>query len=76
MVGVDPVEAWAGLGAGSAIHLESMEIRLVELELIHPVQTSRGEHRRRPVVLVRLSANRGGVPFEGWGECAAHADNT
>jgi len=76
MVGVDPVEAWAGLGAGSAIHLDSMEIRLVELELIHPVQTSRGQHRRRPVVLVRLSASSGGVPVEGWGECAALADAT
>jgi O-succinylbenzoate synthase len=76
IIGVDPVAAWAGLGAGSAIHLESMEIRLVELELIHPVQTSRGEHRRRPVVLVRLSASRGGSPVEGWGECAALADAT
>jgi O-succinylbenzoate synthase len=73
---VDPVAAWAGLGAGSAIHLESMEIRLVELALIHPVQTSRGQHRRRPVVLIRLSASRGGVPLEGWGECAALVDAT
>jgi O-succinylbenzoate synthase len=73
---VDPVYAWARLGAGSKIRLHTVEIRLVELELINPVRTSRGEHRRRPVVLVRLSGTDGGVPVEGWGECAALADAT
>jgi O-succinylbenzoate synthase len=53
-----------------------LEIRLVELELLHPVRTSRGEHRRRPVVMVRVSGTRGGDPVEGWGECAALADAT
>ena len=53
-----------------------MEIRLVELELLQPVRTSRGEHRRRPVVLVHLSGTRGGDRVEGWGECAALADAT
>ena len=72
----DPVSAWVRLGAGSAIRLDSIEIRLVELELIHPVRTARGEHGRRPVVLVRLSGTRGGDPFDGWGECAALADAT
>jgi O-succinylbenzoate synthase len=71
---VDPLARWAGLGAGSAIRLDEVEIRLVELELIEPVRTSRGEHRRRPVVLVRLSGTGNGVRVEGWGECAALAD--
>ncbi len=53
-----------------------MEIRLVELELRHPVRTSRGEHRRRPVVLVHLVGTEGGDPVDGWGECAALADTT
>ncbi len=73
---VDSGAAWAGLGAGSDVHLHTVEIRLVELELNQPLRTSRGEHRRRPVVLVRLSGSRGGVPVEGWGECAALADAT
>ncbi|HEY1987887.1 MAG TPA: o-succinylbenzoate synthase [Acidimicrobiales bacterium] len=73
---VDPVSAWARLGAGSLVRLHRVEIRLVELEMLRPVRTSRGEHRRRPVVLVRLSGTCGGGPVEGWGECAALADAT
>ena len=71
-----PAERWARLGTDSAIVLHAVEIRLVELELIAPVRTSRGEHRRRPVVLVRLSGTDRGTPVEGWGECAALADRT
>ncbi|MGH9097860.1 MAG: enolase C-terminal domain-like protein, partial [Acidimicrobiales bacterium] len=71
---VDADAAWARLGAGAGVRLDWMEIRLVELELLHPVRTSRGEHRRRPVVLVRLSGTCGGDHVEGWGECAALAD--
>jgi O-succinylbenzoate synthase len=76
---VGPDEAadrWARLGADSSLVLQAVEIRLVELDFIVPVRTSRGEHRRRPVVLVRLSGNDRGTPMEGWGECAALADRT
>ncbi|HVB94932.1 MAG TPA: o-succinylbenzoate synthase [Acidimicrobiales bacterium] len=76
VLGVDSVAAWSQLGADAAIRLDGVEIRLVELELVHPVRTSRGEHRRRPVVLVRLVGDDGGVPVGGWGECAALADAT
>ncbi|HEX3842607.1 MAG TPA: o-succinylbenzoate synthase [Acidimicrobiales bacterium] len=72
----DPAERWAQLGADSAATLEAIEVRIVDLELIDPVRTSRGEHRRRPVVLVRLSGTDRGVPVEGWGECAALVDRT
>ncbi|HWE69334.1 MAG TPA: o-succinylbenzoate synthase [Acidimicrobiales bacterium] len=76
---VDPDDAayrWARLGADTDIELQAVEIRRVELDFIAPVLTSRGEHRRRPVVLVRLSGNERGRPVEGWGECAALADRT
>jgi O-succinylbenzoate synthase len=73
---VDSLVGWTGLGAGSTLRLDEVEIRRVELELIEPVRTSRGEHRRRPVVLVRLSGTHGGVRVEGWGECAALGDAT
>jgi O-succinylbenzoate synthase len=76
VVAGDSVERWARLGADSAVILDTVEVRVVDLELIDPVRTSRSEHRRRPVVLVRLSGSDRGVPVQGWGECAALVDRT
>jgi O-succinylbenzoate synthase len=73
---LDPGERWSRLGVGSTAVLLGLEIRRVELKLTNPVRTSHGEHRRRPVVLVRLSGVDHGAPVEGWGECAALADRS
>ncbi len=40
------------------------------------MQTAVGEHRNRPLVMVRLIGHVDGSPVEGWGECAALADST
>lgn len=81
-VAVDPAPiaaaraAWNALGTGGAVVVDAVEVHLVNLHFRTPVRTSRGVHRRRPVVLVRVigSDDRGAV--EGWGECAALADTT
>ena len=71
-----PTKAWSELGAGAEVVVDAVEVRLVELGFRTPVRTSRGVHRSRPVVLVRImgSDERGSV--DGWGECAALADTT
>ena len=69
--------AWQALGAGGGLHLRSAEVIEVGLTLRTPVSTSRGTHRDRPVVLVRLACeDAAGRPVVGWGECAALADTT
>jgi o-succinylbenzoate synthase len=73
---VDPVAAWAALGDDSELNVQAVELRVVELGFRQPVLTARGEHRRRPVVLVRVIATGPGGAVEGWGECAALADTT
>ena len=47
--------------------LVGIEVRTLALSLRRPVGTSAGSHRRRPLVVVRVSTGAG----EGWGECAA-----
>jgi o-succinylbenzoate synthase len=54
----------------------AVEVRQVELAFRHPVQTARGTHNRRPLVLVRVTLDGATGPVEGWGECAALADTT
>jgi o-succinylbenzoate synthase len=73
---VEPVAAWAALGSDSAVDVQAVELRVVELGFHQPVLTARGEHRRRPVVLVRVIGTGPGGAVEGWGECAALADTT
>ena len=51
------------------IPLESLELFLIELPLIHPFRTSFGEERARRALLVRI-AGGGEV---SWGECVASA---
>jgi O-succinylbenzoate synthase len=58
------------------VTLETIELWMVELSFSNSVRTALGEHRTRPLVLVRLAGQREGSPVEGWGECAALADTT
>jgi len=69
-------EQWSELGASGGVGLLAVQVWMVELPFSRPVVTSRGTHRRRPLVVVRVIGNRGRSPVEGWGECAALADTT
>jgi len=73
-------QRWEGLGGG-AVMLNSVELHNMELPFRVPVPTARGVHRSRPLVLVRVvgraaATGDGGLPVEGWGECASLADTT
>jgi o-succinylbenzoate synthase len=70
------VGAWAQIGAHGGVALCAVELWLIELPFLRPVLTSKGEHRTRPLVLVRLVAESDHRTVEGWGECAALADTT
>jgi o-succinylbenzoate synthase len=54
------------------MELVGLEVRLVNLELVHDLRTGIGIHARRPVVLVRLETTEA----VGWGECEALAEPT
>ncbi len=54
----------------------AVQLWLVELPFLRPVQTAAGTHRSRPLVVVQLLATQDGVPVEGWGECAALGDTS
>lgn len=72
-----PGSRWAALGAVSALTLETVELLVVDLPFVRPVETALGTHHHRPVVLVHLNARcPDGALFDGWGECAALADTT
>jgi len=71
-----PSAAWAALGERGGIAVHSVEVRTLELSFLNAVQTARGVHRRRPVVLVRIFGTGRSGAVEGWGECAALADDT
>ena len=71
-----PLASWSTLGSGTRLRLTGAEVTLVELDLRRPVGTAIGSHHRRPVVMVRLSAEGPGSRTVGWGECAALADTT
>jgi len=72
----DPEAAWSVLGGDGRVALEAVELHRVEVGFRRPVRTSRGVHRRRPLVLVRvLGTTDHGEAVEGWGECAALADS-
>jgi O-succinylbenzoate synthase len=68
--------AWADIGSAGTPTLEAIDLWLVELGFAQPVQTARGVHRSRPVVVVRLRGHDGSRAVEGWGEGAALADAT
>jgi o-succinylbenzoate synthase len=71
---VGPTDAWAALGRTTGLVGVRADLWRIELPLRRSVQTAAGEHRSRPLVLVRLRARHGGTPVEGWGECAALGD--
>lgn len=74
---VGPLEAgWATVGSDAVLTLDAVEVWMADLSLSRNVRTALGEHRTRPLVLVRLLGRSGGSPVEGWGECAALADAT
>lgn len=73
----EPVGTWETLGTNTPeIRLVAVELHQVELVFRRPIRTARGEHRRRPVVLVRVVGAGPNGPLVGWGECAALADRT
>ncbi|HWE61414.1 MAG TPA: o-succinylbenzoate synthase [Chloroflexota bacterium] len=49
------------------MRIESLEVRLVEMNLVTPFTTSFGTQLARPCLIVRLR----GEGVEGWGECVA-----
>lgn len=55
------------LSAAAAVHLSSIEVRLIRLTLVRPFETSFGRLDARLIPLVRMEAE--GV--EGWGEIVA-----
>jgi O-succinylbenzoate synthase len=69
-------ERWSEVGASGQVGLLAVQLWMLELPFSRPVVTSRGTHRRRPLVLVQVIGNLGRTPVEGWGECAALADTT
>jgi len=71
-----PATAFAALGTGAAVTLDSAELWWVDLPFRHPVTTSLGTHSHRPLVLVRLLCRSGDHTVYGWGECAALGDTT
>ncbi len=71
-----PSAAWAALGTGGAVTLDSAELWWVDLPFRHPVATAVSTHSRRPLLLVRLGCRRDGRAVDGWGECAALGDTT
>ncbi len=72
-----PIDRWRELGAGSGLQLDRIELHMVELPFLRPIETAKVSHRSRPIVLVHLSGHRSSDPpsgVDGWGECAALAD--
>lgn len=54
-----------------SVRLAALELRMIELELVRPFQTSFGIDEDKQAILVRVETEDGG---EGWGECAASVD--
>ncbi len=54
----------------------AVEVILLELGFRRPVVTAKGDHGRRPLVLVHMTANAGARTVHGWGECAALSEST
>lgn len=72
--GPSPSRRWREIGSGGRVRLESADLWMVEIPFLETVSTATVEHRRRPLVMVRLVARSDDQPIEGWGECAALAD--
>lgn len=71
-----PSRAWASIGTRSRLILDAIELWLIELRFRRPIATAVGTHRLRPLVLVRVTAERRDTQVHGWGECAALVDTT
>lgn len=54
------------------MELAAVEVHVLERQLRAGLATGAGDHRRRPVVLVRVATDLG----DGWGECVALAEPT
>jgi O-succinylbenzoate synthase len=54
------------------MHIREIELLRLELELRFPLRTSAGEHRHRPLVILRVTTDVG----EGVGECCALEEPT
>jgi len=52
------------------MHLQRLELRRIELDLVTPFRTSFGTQTRRDILLLHVTTDRG----EGWGECVAMAE--
>ncbi len=63
---------WRALGEGAPSVVVGIEVLLVQAGFAVPVRTAIGTHRSRPLVFVRVVTDGA----EGWGECAALADDT
>ncbi len=72
--GPSPSRRWREIGSGGRVRLESADLWMVEIPFLETVSTATVEHRRRPLVMVRLVARSDDQRIEGWGECAALAD--
>jgi O-succinylbenzoate synthase len=66
------VEAAKEAAKGTAARLVGVEVRLLRLELRHPIGTSAGSHRDRPLLVVRVVTDEA----EGWGESGALGGGT
>ncbi len=49
------------------MHLQRLELRRIELDLVTPFRTSFGTQTRRDILLLHVTTDEG----EGWGECVA-----
>jgi O-succinylbenzoate synthase len=71
-VAPEPVEPVEPVEQQEVMHLAGVELLWLDLDLRREVGTAAGTHRARPLVVVRVVADRA----EGWGECAALAGGT
>ncbi len=78
MVAGDPSSSlssrWQEVGSDGRLRLEGADLWMLELPLVEAVATAAGDHRSRPLVLVRLVVGSDDGLIEGWGECAALGD--
>jgi o-succinylbenzoate synthase len=68
-------ERWQRVGSGGRIRFEVADLWMLDLPFVEPVVTAAGEHRRRPLVMLRVMGTTDDGVTEGWGECASLADD-
>ncbi len=65
---------WQEMASRTQLRLEGVDLWMLEIPLVEAVATAAGDHRRRPLVMVRLVAGSDDGLVQGWGECAALGD--